>query len=149
METTISQRFEALIKALKMNNNSFANSIGKTSTMIKFIVDGKSKPGFDLLEQVLITYPNVNSDWLLRGEGEMFKETEKVVVEPTLWQTLKESYESRIEELQLSLSDARYTISIQKQMMGKLKPVPRRPSAGKVIYFFPDLLEEKIMAAEA
>ncbi|MDI9859655.1 helix-turn-helix transcriptional regulator [Flectobacillus roseus] len=142
METTISQRFEALIKALKMNNNSFANSIGKSPSNIKFVVDGSSKPGFDLLEQVLKTYPNVNSDWLLRGEGEMFKQTEKVVAEPTLWQTLKENYENRIEELQ-------YTISIQKQLLGKFKPVPRRPGAGKVIYFFPDLLEEKIMAAEA
>lgn len=149
METTISQRFEALIKALKMNNNSFAKSIGISTTAITRVTNGENEPGFKLLTSTLETYPQINPSWLLRGEGDMFKETEKVAVEPTLWQTLKESYESRIEELQLSLSDARYTISIQKQMLGKLKPVPRRPSAGKVIYFFPDLLEEKIMAAEA
>lgn len=149
METTISQRFEALIKALKMNNNSFAKSIGISTTAITRVTNGENEPGFKLLTSTLETYPQINPSWLLRGEGDMFKETEKVAVEPTLWQTLKESYESRIEELQLSLSDARYTISIQKQMLGKLKPVPRRPGAGKVIYFFPDLLEEKIMAAEA
>jgi hypothetical protein len=143
MGTTISQRFEALIKALKMNNNSFANSIGKTSTMIKFIIDGKSKPGFDLLEQVLLTYPNVNSEWLLKGEGEMFKKQEKTVVEPTLWQTLKENYESRIEELQ-------YTISIQKQLLGKFNPAPIRPSAGSnIIMLFPMFEEKKIMAIKA
>lgn len=150
METTISQRFEALIKALKMNDNSFAKSIGISTTAITRVTNGENEPGFKLLTSTLETYPQINPSWLLRGEGDMFKETEKVAVEPTLWQTLKESYESRIEELQLSLSDARYTISIQKQMLGKFNPAPIRPSAGSnIIMLFPMFEEKKIMAIKA
>lgn len=141
-QTAIGKRVSELMFRLGKNQSTFATSIGVSQTTVRNVINGITKPSFEFIETILDVYGNVNSDWLLRGEGEMFKQTEKVVAEPTLWQTLKENYESRIEELQ-------YTISIQKQLLGKLKPVPRRPSAGKVIYFFPDLLEEKIMAAEA
>lgn len=140
MDTTIGKRFELLIHALKMNNNSFAVSLGKTSTSIKIIVEGTSKPGYDLLELVLKNYPQVSSDWLLRGEGEMFRSEQKA--EPTLWLTLKQNYENTIEDL-------RYTISLQRQLMGKLSPAPIRPGAGNIIKIFPNYEENKIMAIEA
>jgi hypothetical protein len=31
------------------------------------------KPRYDTLEKILIAYPQVNGDWLMRGEGLMFK----------------------------------------------------------------------------
>ncbi len=143
METTIAQRFEALIKALKMNNNSFAVSLGKSASNIKIVVEGTSKPGFDLLELVLRTYPQVSSDWLLKGEGEMFKSDPKNTEAPTLWITLKDNYEKTIEDL-------RYTISLQRQLLGKYNPAPIRPSAGSnIIKLFPMFEEKEIMAIKA
>jgi DNA-binding Xre family transcriptional regulator len=70
--STINSRVGALIKTLKMSNNAFAKSIGKTSSTINFIVDGRSKPGFEVLEAICEVYMAVNPIWLLRGEGEMF-----------------------------------------------------------------------------
>ena len=72
-EQAIGSRFSALIKELKMTNNSFAKSLNKSSTTINYIVDGKSKPSFDVLESVFTQYPQVNPDWLLKGRGEMFQ----------------------------------------------------------------------------
>lgn len=143
METTIGQRFEALIQALKMNNNSFAVSIGKTPSMIKFIIDSKSKPGWEVIEEIGKKYPQVNSNWLLRGEGEMFiKEQEAQAPDAKLWERIVDRYENTIEDL-------RYTISLQRKLMGKLNPAPIRPSAGNVVKIFPIFEEEKIMAIEA
>lgn len=114
MEDGISNRIEFLISALGMNNNSFANSLGKSASNIKQIIDGKSKPGFDMLNLIKKKHPNVNLDWLLLGEGQIFVEnTDKKTVKestPELWENLKKSYESTIEDL-------RYTIQLQKQIL--------------------------------
>lgn len=57
-----------------MSNNAFAKSISKTASTINFIVDGRSKPGFEVLEGICEVYPSVNPTWLIRGEGNMFIE---------------------------------------------------------------------------
>lgn len=73
METTIGERFSQLIEDQKLTTNAFATSLGKPYTSIKVILDGVSKPGFELIEKVLTTYPNLSSAWLLMGEGNMYR----------------------------------------------------------------------------
>lgn len=72
MQDTIGERFKYLIKELGKTNNSFAISIGKTSSTINYIVDGKSKPSYDVLDAIFSTYPDVNPTWLMKGEGQIF-----------------------------------------------------------------------------
>lgn len=74
MENSINRRVQVLIDALRKNNNSFAKSIDKTSTTINNITNGRSKPSFELLEAICEVYPQVNTSWLLLGEGSMFNE---------------------------------------------------------------------------
>jgi transcriptional regulator with XRE-family HTH domain len=71
--TTIGERFSQLIESLGMNESSFAKTIDKSRSMIGLVVNGKSKPGFDFLELVCLKFPQVSRDWLLAGEGEMFR----------------------------------------------------------------------------
>ncbi|WP_375445788.1 helix-turn-helix domain-containing protein [uncultured Fibrella sp.] len=78
METTINQRIGQLITAMKMSHNAFAKSINKASTTINYIVDGKGKPSYDVLEGILEVYPEVSPDWLMKGQGEMFRKAEPV-----------------------------------------------------------------------
>lgn len=73
METTINERFISLIKAVNMNTNSFAKSIDKAYTSVEAICKSKTKPSYDLLESVFRKYPQLSRDWLLMGDGEMFR----------------------------------------------------------------------------
>lgn len=70
---TPGQRFTQLIQQLGLTKNSFAQSLGKTATVIQHIVDERNKPGYDLMNKVREVYPNVSSDWLLSGEGPMLR----------------------------------------------------------------------------
>ena len=114
----ISNRFEIMIGKLEMNNNSFALSIGKSPSNIKPIIDGKSKPGYEMLEAIFKKYPQINRDWLLMGEGEIFRTTKKIdKIEmqtfdalPVMWNSLKENYEKTIDDL-------RYTVNLQKHLL--------------------------------
>ncbi|MEO6284028.1 MAG: helix-turn-helix transcriptional regulator [Dyadobacter sp.] len=71
MENTVNERVAELISVLNLTHNSFAKSISKTATTIYQVTSGKNKPGFDVLEAICEVH-NVNSNWLVRGEGEMF-----------------------------------------------------------------------------
>lgn len=79
MENHIGKRIESLVTALGLNRNSFAKSLNKSFTTIQIITEGKSKPGYDVLELILTIYPQVNPGWLMKGTGEMFLNSENKV----------------------------------------------------------------------
>lgn len=91
MEQTINQRIKELIDSLDLNINSFSKEIGLTNNVtIHRIVNDGSNPSLYTLESILEKYPQLNSEWLIRGNGEMWK-GEK----PTLM-TGKEAQEIRL-----------------------------------------------------
>lgn len=98
MEQTndISLRIKGIIEALGMNNNSFAKSLGRSYSNVAYIIEGKVKPGFDFITALLKKYPQVNSSWLLTGEGEMFADAPALVAanENYLQEYLKKLEES-------------------------------------------------------
>ena len=67
----IDQRFAQLIQQFGLTKNSFAMSLGKTASVVQHLIDGRNKPGYDLLCKVFEIYPNVSRDWLLLGRGPM------------------------------------------------------------------------------
>ncbi|MDO7875940.1 hypothetical protein Q5H93_14445 [Hymenobacter sp. ASUV-10] len=71
MSTTINQRFAQLIQHLGITKNAFAMSLDKTASVIQHLLDGRNKPGFDLLQRVFEVYPNVSRDWVMLGQGPM------------------------------------------------------------------------------
>ena len=71
MLTPINLRFAQLIKEIGLNKNAFAQSLGKTASVVQHLIDGRNKPGYDLLCKVFEIYPNVSKDWLMEGQGPM------------------------------------------------------------------------------
>lgn len=77
MELSINQRVDLLVKKTANDNQAiFAHAIGVKPTVINNIVAGRmSEPSFQTLLKIIIAYPQISSDWLLKGEGEMLKES--------------------------------------------------------------------------
>ncbi|PQA59136.1 hypothetical protein [Siphonobacter curvatus] len=113
--STINERFAQLIKALKMNNNSFAKSLGRTNTSIANIVDRGSKPGFELLEEIFEAYPEVNPIWLMRGTGEMFQAMTKVAADGGA--DVEKELRDKIKLQSEMINDLRYTVELQKRLL--------------------------------
>ncbi len=67
--STVNQRIAQLIQQLGISKNAFAMSLGKTASVIQHLVDGRNKPGYDLLFRIFEIYPNVSRDWLILGRG--------------------------------------------------------------------------------
>lgn len=73
----IHKRLQQFINHLGVSNNTFAREIGDSSAKISQVTsEGGRQPDFriSLLVKVLARYPELNSDWLLTGEGPMLKQ---------------------------------------------------------------------------
>ena len=71
---SIHLRLQQLIDTLNISVLEFARQLGeRRGEKVYHILHGRLKPRFDTLEKILSAYPQINADWLLRGEGMMFK----------------------------------------------------------------------------
>ena len=71
MLAPVNLRFAELIQEIGLTKNAFAQSLGKTASVVQHLIDGRNKPGYDLLCKVFEIYPNVSKDWLMEGHGPM------------------------------------------------------------------------------
>ncbi len=69
----IGERVKELMLHLRKNQSSFGESIGVSQTSVRNIINSISLPRHELIDKILTAYPNLSADWLLRGEGGMFK----------------------------------------------------------------------------
>jgi len=74
MEDTVNERMKRLIFEVTGGRQTmFAEKIGVAQSTINSIVGKRqTKPGYEILNRIRFEYPNINIDWLLTGEGEMF-----------------------------------------------------------------------------
>ena len=71
---TIHLRLQQLIEALDISVLEFARQLGEhRGEKVYHILHGRLKPRYDTLEKILVAFPHVNGDWLIRGEGLMFR----------------------------------------------------------------------------
>lgn len=104
---TINDRISELIEALGYNENSFAKKVGVSASVIFNMVNPKGRksyPSGPVLEKLLSLEKNgsrVSADWLLRGEGELFEGSDKVIETDTT------ELENTIELLSLAVDKLR------------------------------------------
>jgi transcriptional regulator with XRE-family HTH domain len=70
MESIIG-RIEELLRTKNLTPSKFADVIGVQRSGISHIMSGRNKPSLDFILKVLEAYPELNAEWLIRGEGNM------------------------------------------------------------------------------
>ena len=63
---------EIMVK-LERTKSIFAKELGVSLPLIAHITSGRNKPGIEIIQKIILTYDNVNPDWLLNGKGSMFR----------------------------------------------------------------------------
>jgi len=56
-----------------MNSAQFALKIGVQRSSISHIISGRNKPSYDFLLKMIECFPMLNIEWILTGNGKMFK----------------------------------------------------------------------------
>jgi len=69
----IKDRILEILKKEGIMPSRFAHEIGVQKSAISHILNGRNKPGYDLIKKILKRFNRINAEWLILGEGEMYK----------------------------------------------------------------------------
>lgn len=64
-------RLIRLLDSEQLTASKFADKIGVQRSSVSHVLSGRNKPSFDFVQKTLIAFPEVSSDWLILGKGQM------------------------------------------------------------------------------
>lgn len=64
----IKDRINLIIQQYSLTPSKFADVIGVQRSNISHILSGRNKPSLDFILKVLEKFPDISSDWLIKGE---------------------------------------------------------------------------------
>lgn len=113
MEVTIFQRIKLILEDKQVSVNSLSKLVDVAQTTLNTQLRGERALSANVVAKVLIAFPDVSAEWLLRGKGEMLiseqttlakmqdaKGRESDVVEhDSVWKTKYEELEKRYDQL--------------------------------------------------
>lgn len=70
MQHPLSQRLKNLIDLIGANRNQIAKAADIDYVSFTRAVEGKAIPRFDMIEKLYITFPKIDSRYLLTGDGD-------------------------------------------------------------------------------
>lgn len=70
MQNTVKERLEFFLKSKKISKTDFGKAVGVSNS---FVSSMRKSLGPDKIQSIAQTYPDLNVEWLLTGEGEMLK----------------------------------------------------------------------------
>lgn len=69
----MNRRLQQFLNAENITQARFATMIHVTPASISHILDGRNRPGFDFIQNTMKAFPDLNIEWLINGQGKMYK----------------------------------------------------------------------------
>lgn len=69
----IHNRIQKIIQSVSQSAAQFADEIGIQRSSVSHLISGRNKPSTDFLQKLLISFPQINVEWLLTGKGDMYR----------------------------------------------------------------------------
>lgn len=125
MEHSVKQRLMQFLKYKKLSQGKFERACNLSNG---YINNFKNSIGAEKLQNIFSTFPELNKDWLLSGEGEMLvSETpteEKIEEIPTMVPAVAGCVDCRI--LQVRLEEKQATIDSLRDQLDKAQDANRQ-----------------------
>ena len=136
------ERFKQLLEEKGLTATKFAALIKVNASAMSHILNGRSKPGFDVLDKIAQAFPDVNLNWSISGKGELFNNTPdkekrtEVAVQKSLFETTgTEKQEKAADNSQSSVKPAP---AIEAEVAEALIQSPVTKKIKRIILFFSD-----------
>lgn len=76
----LNERISKIISYSELSSSEFADEIDVQRSNISHITSGRNKPSLDFLIKIKERFPELQWDWLIKGEGEMIKTIEEEII---------------------------------------------------------------------
>lgn len=67
----IKDRLSQILTFKQISSSAFADTLEIQRSNMSHYLNGRNKPGVEILQKILDKFPEINADWLLMGRGEM------------------------------------------------------------------------------
>jgi plasmid maintenance system antidote protein VapI len=86
-------RLLKIIRQYNLTSTRFADELGVQRSGISHILSGRNQPSYDFIVKLMKQYPEINPDWLIMGNGTMFRPAakEQINTEPSLFSVLEKN----------------------------------------------------------
>ena len=74
---TIIDRIKQIMEYYQLAPASFAEQIGINRSNLTHLFSGRNQPSLDLAKKILHSYPEIKTEWLIMGVGEMMRSNEE------------------------------------------------------------------------
>lgn len=82
------QRIQRVQQIKKLSPSAFADKLGVPRSTISHVLSGRNNPSLEFIQKILDSYPDIRTEWLVRGEGNMMKNVNTLFPEEENQQTL-------------------------------------------------------------
>jgi transcriptional regulator with XRE-family HTH domain len=65
------ERILSILKIKNLTPAQFADMISVQRSSISHLISGRNKPSLEFIQKIITTFPEVNTDWLIFGKGNM------------------------------------------------------------------------------
>ena len=118
----LNERIAELIESLGISRRKFATKTNLSQPGIQKIVNNLVVPRLETVESILTAFPQVNRQWLLKGEGEMLTQLSEMETKGESWaQLLLTKLEAEIHKKDEEIQWLRNHVSQLASQLGKLK----------------------------
>lgn len=129
----MNHRLQQFILAENITQSQFADSIGVARASVSHILAGRNKPGFDFIESMIKRYPSLNINWLISGQGRMYRDE---------MQGTRQEISSPSETVDIELPFSEYTES--ETINSDSQQAENKRYISKVVVFYSDNTFEEI-----
>lgn len=119
---TLKERIKKIMADKNMNQATFADFIDVGRPNITHIMTGRDKSSQKVISRILLAFPEINSRWLLNGEGEMYRalpSRTQIQVDEAIKQYEQEEMQTSFlsqKDFSDQLEDNQKTVSMPEQM---------------------------------
>ena len=78
--TNMNRRLQQFLDAENITQAQFAARINVAPASISHIIAGRNKPGFDFMQNTMKAFPELNIEWLINGQGKMYRQPAQATV---------------------------------------------------------------------
>lgn len=129
------ERFKQLLEEKGLTATRFASMIKVNASAMSHILNGRSKPGFDVLDKIAQAFPELNLNWLISGKGTMYgvpvSPVQEVLFQPD---DEKKGDKERKEEKSV-VPDLKTTV---KEVEMPVQQAGKRKNIKRIVLFFED-----------
>ena len=107
----MNERLKQFLEMEKLSPARFAEKMGIQRSGLSHLLNGRNNPSFEFIQRMMLSFPDLNAEWLILGKGRPFKSTDSVptfATEPGKNVLFTEVEENRTTHSDDSVADSQY-----------------------------------------